>query len=173
MLSWPCVPRACVGSACGKLPRASMNGGKSSLLEPALGPADGDIDLMPTMIMGTIRPSAPSLPPSVFCESPFVFCSGPVAPNLNMRKKFSGPCSEPPLSPSELPPRSADAIRPFCSALRNPSKLPSSSALPPMLPIPTPPVSDRASLKACVSSPINVAAVAAAAIESKRLSIEA
>lgn len=142
------------------------------MFELALGPEDGDIDLMPTMMIGTIRPSVLSAPFSPFSAFAFWFWSGLVGPNLNMRKKFSGPCSVLPFSPSELPPRSADAIRPFCSALRNPSKLPS-SPLPPMSPMPAPPVRDRASLRACASSPMSVAAVAAAAIDSRRLSIEA
>ena len=66
MLSWPCVPRALAGSGDGKLPSASMKGGRSSAAEPAFEPfEDGEMDLIPTMMIGTIRPSA------LFCDCAF------------------------------------------------------------------------------------------------------
>ena len=45
-----------------------MNGGSSSALDPALEPDDGDMDLIPTIMMGTIRASALLPPYSEPCE---------------------------------------------------------------------------------------------------------
>lgn len=119
----------------GKLDKASRNGG---MLSSRSGPLPGLIDLIPTMMMGTILPSASSsspllsLRPSRAVASASV-CSFPVDdPNLNILKKLSG-CTFPPdvSGPPSLPLLwplclKADAILPFCSACRKLSKVPSS-----------------------------------------------
>lgn len=169
MLSWPCVPSACAGRGDGKLPSASMNGGRSSLGEPVPELELGEIDRIPTMMIGTIRPSlSPGCP-----LAPTIGSAGSDAPNRNIRKKLRGAPGVPDSpSPSPLPCRNADAIRPFCRARRKPSKLPS-SPLPPRSPKPVLPVKLLASRNALWSSPMSVAAVAAAATLSSLLSIAA
>lgn len=175
MLSWPWEPSAVAGRGLGKLPRASIKGGRSSAADPD--PVFGLMLLIPTMMIGTMRPSPVLSPVSLESSKPVPRGAGSVAPDdpkRNIRKKFNGPSREAPsASPSfPLPCRSADAIRPFCNARRNPSKLPSSPPEPSSL-ISALPVKLRASDKAWWSSPINVAAVAAAATDNSLLSIAA
>lgn len=84
------------GVAAGKLDSASRKGGiwSSGATVP------GVMDLMPTMMMGTMRPSLPSPSPSWLfpAAAPPPWCSDPVPaprglfddPKRNMRKKFNG-----------------------------------------------------------------------------------
>jgi hypothetical protein len=135
----------------GKLERASRKGGMLASSCPV--PLPGCIDLMPTMIIGTILPSpssSPSVPPfpDELPPRPVVsfLALSVLVPNLNILKKLRGACAAPGLSPpwpSSLP-LSADAMLPFCSDCRNVSNVPSRVA-------------------AWLSSPTNEAAVAAAA----------
>lgn len=162
----------------GKLDRASRKGGIlwSSLLVPLA----GLIDRMPTIMMGTRRPS---LPPSSSCPCaspvcvPLSPCSegledlsclvAPPVENLNILKKFSGaamPVGD--SGPSSVSPPlclNADAILPFCKACMKLSNVPSSPSPPTFL----------ASATALWSSPIKDAAVAAAATDSSLDSIAA
>jgi hypothetical protein len=138
----------------GKLERASRKGGMLASSCPV--PVPGCIDLMPTMIMGTILPSPSSSPCAPPLPDPLprlpVVSSLPFSvdvPNLNILKKLSGAWPTPGISPpcpSSLP-RNADAMLPFCRDWRNVSNVPSRVA-------------------AWLSSPTNDAAVAAAASES-------
>jgi hypothetical protein len=78
----------------GKLESASMKGGMLLSSCPVLVP--GFIDLMPTMMMGTILPSPSSSPsgrvePDAPSRLPcLLFLSSVLLPNLNILKKFSG-----------------------------------------------------------------------------------
>jgi hypothetical protein len=79
----------------GKLDSASMKGGILPSSGPVLAP--GLMDLMPTMMMGTMRPSpstSPSWPPEPDAL-PRLSCvlllpSSLLVPNLNILKKLSG-----------------------------------------------------------------------------------
>ena len=137
-----------VDKAVGKLDKASMKGGIIWPSSPPF-PLPGVIERIPTMMIGTSRPSDASLVPSPFVEwsrlLPVLACdiSSPLPavllllllvlePNLNILKKFKG-VVEAPFAPSALssglsplPCLSADAIRPFCNACRKPSNVPSS-----------------------------------------------
>lgn len=120
----------------GKLERASRNGGILS----SWGAVLGLIDRIPTMIIGTIRPSPSSSSPFWLLADPgrLAWLPGLVSllrfaadePNLNIRKKFSGAGLAPGISvPSSasLPLcLRADAILPFCKAWRKLSNVPSS-----------------------------------------------
>ena len=68
MLSWPSVPSAVAGKGDGKLPRASMKGGNSSAAEPEPALEPGDIDRLPTMMIGTMRPYAELLGSAIPAE---------------------------------------------------------------------------------------------------------
>jgi hypothetical protein len=118
MLSCPWAPRACAGRGEGKWPSASIKGGSSSTPPPAPEAEEfGEMDRMPTMMMGTIRCSPPldASPCASWLSDP------PGVPNRNMRKKLRGPDWPPsPFSGPSPPCLSADAILPFCKALRNP-----------------------------------------------------
>ena len=172
MLSWPFAPKGLADKGLGKLPSASMKGGISSVADPAPLLEFGLMERMPTMMIGTMRPSELLSPASLESLGP-VLRGGvgfPEAPNLNIRKKFNGPSRDASLSPS-APCLKAEAMRPFCKALRKPSKLPSSP------PEPTSPIVEPvrllASPRAWWSSPINVAAVAAAATDNSLLNMAA
>jgi hypothetical protein len=138
----------------GKLERASRKGGMLASSCPV--PLPGCIDLMPTMMIGTILPSpssSPSAPPVPDALPPRPVVSflalSVLVPNLNILKKLRGACAAPGVSPpcpSSLP-RSADAMLPFCSDCRKVSNVPSRVA-------------------AWLSSPTSEAAVAAAASDS-------
>lgn len=97
-----------MGKGEGKLPRASMKGGRSSAFELELEfPEEGEIDLMPTIMMGTIRlsPFSP-LSSLLFASVPALVCRCPCeaavlpfeavgldaadAPNRNILKKLRG-----------------------------------------------------------------------------------
>lgn len=128
----------------------------------------GLIDLIPTMIMGTILPSPSSFEFPAGSNSRGASSGRRIPePNLNILKKFSGAGDSPPVSmPSEFSfpvCLSADAILPFCNACKKLSKVPSSPS----------PATFRASETALWSSPISEAAVAAAATESSLESIAA
>ena len=138
----------------GKLERASRKGGMLASSCPV--PLPGCMDLMPTMIMGTILPSPSSSPseapvaePVPWLPSLSLLEPSAAVPKRNILKKLSGawpaPGASPP-APSSLP-RSADAMLPFCRDCRKVSKVPSRVA-------------------AGLSSPTSEAAVAAAASES-------
>jgi hypothetical protein len=115
----------------GKVERASRKGG---ILSSEGEPLPGLIDRIPTMMMGTIRPSG--LSSSLSVPLPRLLVLNPSFlrfvpdPNLNIRKKLSGAgfvpgVSEP--SPfSLLLCLKADAILPFCRAWRKLSNVPSS-----------------------------------------------
>lgn len=154
----------------GKLERASRNGG---ILSSRSFPLPGLMDLMPTIMMGTILPSpspspscaSPAPPRLPDLVSPLLLPAGD--PNLNILKKLSGAG----LLPGASLPSSvvlplclrAEAILPFCRACRKLSKVPSSPS----------PATLRASETALWSSPMREAAVAAAATDSRRDSIAA
>lgn len=161
-------PGAAVGV--GKLDNASRKGG---MLSSCWLPLPGLIDLIPTMMMGTILPSPSSSSPSFSLRWAWLPGFASVCwllfedPNLNILKKLSG-CALPPVvsAPSSLLLPlclKAEAILPFCSACRKLSNVPSSPS----------PATFLASETALWSSPISEAAVAAAATESSRESIAA
>lgn len=144
----------------GKLDRASMKGG--ILLSSCPGVFPGLIDLMPTIMIGTILPSPSSSPslrlvPEALPRLPrrVLVLSSALLPKRNILKKLSGcwlPARLSLLSPSLF--RKAEAILPFCRDCRNVSNVPSRVA-------------------AGLSSPTREAAVAAAASESSRDSTSA
>ena len=136
-------------------------------------PLPGLIDLMPTIMIGTILPS-PSPSPSWLSPVPprlpdlaSLLRLPAGLPNLNILKKLSGagllPGASLPSSAALPLCLRADAILPFCSACRKLSNVPSSPS----------PATFRASETARWSSPMREAAVAAAATDSRRESIAA
>lgn len=124
IVSWPKAlgPKGVVGN----VESASRNGGTPVSSGPEACP--GVTALMPTMMMGTMRPSDE---PSAECLPDVVRAAAvPDEPNLNIRKKLRGVWPGPvlaPLSSDVCPPcLNADASLPLSRDCRKLSNVPSS-----------------------------------------------
>ena len=116
------LPSASALMGVGKFCRASKNGGIMPS-SPWPRPDPGEMERMPTMMMGTIRASeasSSSFWPDLDDVGPFASTdmlgdSGAEEPNLNILKKLSGPLPEPAVPSSASLPfcLSAEAILPL------------------------------------------------------------
>lgn len=147
----------------GKFDSASRNDGTPGSSAPE--PLPEFTARIPTMMIGTMRPSVGEVPFCCWDCAPLLPLDAPVpvvgVPNLNMRKKFRGTWPAVPLGPDpslgDCPPcLNAEASLPLSRDRRNPSKVPSSPSAVRLL----------ASDMACSLPSSKVAAVAAAATDS-------